>query len=410
MNLPIGKWVVQITIALFCVLLMSSCQVASTESNDLMSLAEQGDAEAQFSLGEMYRKREYPPNRDDMVESAKWYRKAANQGHIEAQYRMGQWHRRMPGINWDYKEAVKWLTLAAEQGHVKSRYLMGYSYELGQGVPYDYELAAKWYKAAAMQGDEKAQNRLEILCDDNPSACDQPTSSDFGEQISVAFQEATPEPESGIKQHENVDEELVVMEQFRLANSYYIGEGAVQDYKKAAELYIKVAEQGHPEAQLMIGVMHLQGQGVAADSNEALIWLEKSALQGNAAAQFGVGAIYFDGLNVEQNYAEAFRWFELAADQGHAEAQYYLGLMYREGLGVTKDQGVAFWRIKEAAEQGYTDAEYSLSVAQPLVYITNESIVSEIRKFPKSLAKVKERSMLLLTKTIKREREEELES
>ena len=50
-------------------------------------LAEQGDADAQFNLGLMYRNGEGV--QQDHKESAKWFRRAAEQGHAGAQSRLG---------------------------------------------------------------------------------------------------------------------------------------------------------------------------------------------------------------------------------------------------------------------------------------------------------------------------------
>ena len=43
---------------------------------------------------------------------------------------------------------------------------------------------------------------------------------------------------------------------------YYKGEGVTQDYKEAVKWYQLSAEQGHPEAQYKLGVMHENGKGV----------------------------------------------------------------------------------------------------------------------------------------------------
>lgn len=56
------------------------------------SLADQGDARAQFRLGYMYDKGSGVPQ--DHAEAMRWYRKAAEQGHAKAQYNLGviQYH------------------------------------------------------------------------------------------------------------------------------------------------------------------------------------------------------------------------------------------------------------------------------------------------------------------------------
>ena len=82
-------------------------------------LAEQGDTDAQFSLGKMYRKGEGAPQ--DTAEAAKWYRMAAEQGHASAQvvlgtmYNNGGTYDGGNGVPQDYVQAHKWVNLAASR-------------------------------------------------------------------------------------------------------------------------------------------------------------------------------------------------------------------------------------------------------------------------------------------------------
>ena len=48
----------------------------------------------------------------------------------------------------DYKEALKWYRRAAEQGHEDAQYRLGIMYEAGQGVPQDYIQAHTWFNLA----------------------------------------------------------------------------------------------------------------------------------------------------------------------------------------------------------------------------------------------------------------------
>ena len=56
---------------------------AASEFDDMKALADQGHAAAQFNLGIMYDNGEGVPEND--AEAVKWYRKAADQGHSDAQ-------------------------------------------------------------------------------------------------------------------------------------------------------------------------------------------------------------------------------------------------------------------------------------------------------------------------------------
>ena len=59
---------------------------------------------------------------------------------------------------------------AAEQGHPQAQYLLGYAYYRGDGVEQDDEVAARWYSKAAEQGHADAQKALGDLSDENDVA------------------------------------------------------------------------------------------------------------------------------------------------------------------------------------------------------------------------------------------------
>lgn len=66
-------------------------------------------------------------------------------------------------------------------------------------------------------------------------------------------------------------------------------------------------------------------------------WFYRAADQGHPNAQFILGNAYATGLGVPRDYKEAAKWYRKAADQGHADAQSKLGILYYKGLGVPKD-------------------------------------------------------------------------
>jgi TPR repeat protein len=61
-----------------------TCSTSAEELELLKSGAEQGDADAQSNLGDMYDNGDCVPQ--DFVEAMRWYRLAADQGHASAQY------------------------------------------------------------------------------------------------------------------------------------------------------------------------------------------------------------------------------------------------------------------------------------------------------------------------------------
>ena len=57
----------------------------------------------------------------DFKEAVKWYQKAADQGDAEAQYSLGSHYDEGQGVEQDSKEAVKWYQKAADQGHAEAQ-------------------------------------------------------------------------------------------------------------------------------------------------------------------------------------------------------------------------------------------------------------------------------------------------
>lgn len=82
----------------------------------------------------------------------------------------------------------------------------------------------------------------------------------------------------------------------------------------------------------------------------------KSAEQGNAKAQYALGTMYDDGQGVKRDYQQAFEWYQKSAQQGHPEAQFNLAVMYRKGYGVKKDKAVAKEWFGKACDSGIQDA------------------------------------------------------
>ena len=85
----------------------------------LRAQAEQGDAEAQSTLGVMYRDGRSVPQ--DYAEAIRWFRAAANHGDAAAQFNLGVMYKNGDGVPQDYVEAHMWLNLAAAQSSGENR-------------------------------------------------------------------------------------------------------------------------------------------------------------------------------------------------------------------------------------------------------------------------------------------------
>ena len=75
----------------------------------------------------------------------------------------------------------------------------------------------------------------------------------------------------------------------------------------------KLAEQGDPEAQFVLGNLYRDGQGVEKDLAQTIAWWEKAAALGYVDAQFALGNIYSGGYGVTKDYVLSYMWFDITA-------------------------------------------------------------------------------------------------
>jgi uncharacterized protein len=112
------------------------------------SLADRGDADAQYNLGVMYNNGDGVPR--DYAEAMKWHRKAADQGNGNAQFHLGFMYDHGRGMPQSSAEAAKWYRLAANQGIAIAQFKLGIMYHDGQGLPRDYVQAHMWFNLAVL--------------------------------------------------------------------------------------------------------------------------------------------------------------------------------------------------------------------------------------------------------------------
>lgn len=121
----------------------------------LSSQAEQGDAVAQFELGNRYLKGEQV--QQDNFEALRWFKLAADSGNVNAQYNIAVMYLNGIGVIKDSAEAVQWFVTAAENGDAQSQFTLGVLLFNGQlGVPQSVPEAYKWFTLAGAAGHQAA--------------------------------------------------------------------------------------------------------------------------------------------------------------------------------------------------------------------------------------------------------------
>ena len=102
----------------------------------------------------------------DFVTALKEWRPLAEQGDADAQFNLGQMYSNGRGVIQDYKSALKWWTLAAEQGYAGAQFNLGVMYDNGEGVIQDNVYAHMWWNIAASSGHEEASKNRGMVAED----------------------------------------------------------------------------------------------------------------------------------------------------------------------------------------------------------------------------------------------------
>jgi TPR repeat protein/ferredoxin len=296
--------------------------------------ANTGHVEAMYDLGSMY---EYGIgiNKNEK-EAIRWYRKAADEGHAAAMFNLGYAYGRGEGVEQDDTQAVYWYRKAAEAGHATAMNNLGYAYEHGEGVEQDDTQAVYWYREGAEAGDATAMNNLA-------------GAYQHGQGIDQDYKEA-------VYWYRKAAEAGNAVAMTNLGYMYDYGFGVKKNYKKAVRWYGAAAEAGETTGMNNLGYAYQHGQGIDQAYGHAVYWYRKSAEAGLPVAMYNLAYMHRYGFGVPKSEKEAIRWYRKAADAGHPDAMYELGCMYDGGSGVRKDEAEAVRWYRKAAEAGNVDA------------------------------------------------------
>jgi TPR repeat protein len=87
-----------------------------------------------------------------LIEEARW-------GESEAQFAVAMMYAAGEGVEMDQEEAAKWFEKAAHEGHPHAMFKIAERYEEGNGVAKDPEKALLWYRKAAETGYQKGDDK-----------------------------------------------------------------------------------------------------------------------------------------------------------------------------------------------------------------------------------------------------------
>ena len=126
-----------------------------------MLKAYEGDRDAQFKVGVLFANDQF--EKPDYEQAVYWYKQAARQDHVLAQYNLGHQYLTGVGVIKNESTAMQWWLKAAENDHALAQFNVGRAYYLGIGLATDHSLSKYWFERAAYNNEAKSIDILKQL-------------------------------------------------------------------------------------------------------------------------------------------------------------------------------------------------------------------------------------------------------
>jgi len=136
-------------------------------------------------------------------------------------------------------------------------------------------------------------------------------------------------------------------------------------YATALKVWLPLAQEGDPAAQVYVGEIYEKGLGIEADYPLAASWYRKSAEQGYSRARINLGYLYESGLGVERDLVKAMNFYRQASGLTDGEVEYVSSLEATQ-REAAKQQTVALKQEvgQLSTELGRTKEEFRKQKAQ----------------------------------------------
>lgn len=345
---------------------------------DLKNAAQAGDIQARYMLGVYHF--EGRPEIERSIEKAKfWYEKAAEQGHLDAQYNLARIYEKEKA----YDRAMVLYKKSASQGNILAQFKLAQLYERKDCPSHSYAKAIEFYKQVV---------QTELNRADADEAYKKAVRQAQAQAAYMLGGHAlgTPELPANFADAKAHYERALAIEPtharalYGLAMLYANGKGDIpRDIKKARELLQRAAAQDFAQAYTRLGSL-AQNEGEYAD---AVMCYEKAvALKNDAEALHALGLLYEKGIYTEkssdgavvqvQNKSKAQEYYHKSASQGYKPAldslmelaetsgavAYLVGLLFENGQGVSKNEELALYYYRNACQLSYMPALERLKV------------------------------------------------
>lgn len=223
------------------------------------------------------------------------YTSLSEQGNANAQYILGDIYSKGLAGKVDQEKSFFWTKKAADSNHIEAIYNTGMKYYIGQGVEKDLEAAKKYFKKSADQGDVDSLYSIgKIYIDENNL-------------------------NDGIKYLKKAAEKNDALALFELGLLSCEGVKVKLNYRSCNNYWEKSASLNNAEANLNLGINLVSGKG-DVNIEKGVVYLKKASDLGKSQASYNLGYIYESKEYGYYNEDLSQFFYKKAYDQGMKDA------------------------------------------------------------------------------------------
>jgi TPR repeat protein len=362
---------------------------------ELLSLAKDGDDEAQVTLGTAYAAGSVGPV--DMENAVQWWTEAAKKGNTKAQTALGTRYGLGMGVERNIDKALYWLKEADQKGDSSAAAELGYMYEHGETVPQSYGDAAGWYTRAANLGDGASQWALGEFYEKGLGVSRDlaeakkwyaaAAAQGFGgakrdlERLSTAGERPETDKKSKNPNAIAPQKELEALNGLAKLLSEF---GLMEDLKSGkcseAPNVKEKAFRGDAKSIYLLSDMYRNGWCVDENIDRFHMYLEDAAAKGERSAAFDIGFYYEYGSGgYPVSYNVARDWYQRAIKAGEERAMVQLGDMLLTGKG-KKDLGEGIKLLERAGASNASEVSNRALDILSMAYLPGGALPVSVKK------------------------------
>lgn len=256
-------------------------------------------APAQYMVGNFY-ELGIAVNKD-INQACEWYTKALQQNDRNAQYALACINEERKR---EWRKSFKLFLSAANQGHAQAQEKVGNYYKQGKGVVRDEREGIQWCAKAKKKYNQDKQIRSKSLIFMKAQQC----------QLLLNQGDAVPSGVLSSSENQEVMREEA-KSTFDLGREFY----EARNYQSAFQSFYEAARCGLPEAKYWLGICYYQGQGIKKDEREGIRLLFESADQDHIEAKLAIAHIYrtSEGRVIADDKEQWIYLYKEASKAGH---------------------------------------------------------------------------------------------